>query len=581
MTQILNLLSLVSRRCRINQFLNGCAWSFLGLTVIVLIWAAISKTTPSIAMPWVWVVCIGLGLVLAIGILALALSRPDSTAIALAIDQRLGLKERLSTALACRNRTDSFALAAIEDAISTASDPMIRKRARRKFPIGPPPGWWSGPALVLAVLIVWYAVPQGDLFSAEEPVDGQQMVMAKNQSQESIDVLVDQIQQNEELANSLSSELGELGDSAFDKDQFKTPEQVRREAIRQVTSLNQKLDEILNSQEAKTDAALRDSLSSLTMPEDGPGKDLADAMKQGDFKKALEALKDLQDKIAEGELTEQQKQAASKQLEQLAKQLEDLSQQKKTLEEQLQRAGMDPELANNPQALQQALQNNQNINQQQKQALQQMAQAQQSASQMCQSMSQACQSMAQQMTSGQEGSQSSGSQQMQQMLSDAEMMQQMLQHAQAMQSQCQSQCNGLGQAMSNKNGNGKGQGMGNRGQGAGGDAPIAPTPVGTRMVKETVKVEGGDIIARQYIDGEVVVGESRVKMQELSSQLGDGFENGVIDDPVPTHLKDIHKRYFGELKKKVDKALDKPAAPAKSTDDVGGSSSDSSSDSPG
>jgi hypothetical protein len=217
--------------------------------------------------------------------------------------------------------------------------------------------------------------------------------------------------------------------------------------------------------------------------------------------------------------------------------------------------------------MQKAIESAKNLNEQQKKDLQQQAQAQQAASAACKNMGGACQKMAQSMQQGQQGQQ--GQQQMSEMLSDLEAMQQMLQQAQQAASQCKGACEGLGEGLSQwasalksqeKN---TGKGMGKWGAGSGGNAPISPTPSATVMERENVEVRQGDIIARQLVEGEQVVGEAKQRLKEISSTISQGFEEGVSDDPIPPHLREVHKRYFGEVQKRIEAKTREPSSPSK------------------
>ena len=66
-----------------------------------------------------------------------------------------------------------------------------------------------------------------------------------------------------------------------------------------------------------------------------------------------------------------------------------------------------------------------------------------------------------------------------------------------------------------------------------------------------------------------MVGEAKASLRKLSNRIGRGYEEGVSEDPVPPHLREVHKRYFGEVKKRIDAKIggegstgDKDAAPA-------------------
>ena len=122
--------------------------------------------------------------------------------------------------------------------------------------------------------------------------------------------------------------------------------------------------------------------------------------------------------------------------------------------------------------------------------------------------------------------------------------------------------------------------MGGRGQGSGGKAPISPTPSRSVDQREKVDNRGGDIIAREMIEGEIMVGESKVALQRIADRIARGDEEGVGDDPVPPHLRDVHRHYFGEVEKRI-RAVTRddtvppaktaePAAKPEKTEPVGG-----------
>lgn len=98
----------------------------------------------------------------------------------------------------------------------------------------------------------------------------------------------------------------------------------------------------------------------------------------------------------------------------------------------------------------------------------------------------------------------------------------------------------------------QGGAFGNRGQGAGGKAPIAPTPSGTQMVKSPTQLGQGDIIARQFIDGPVFVGESHAQMRKVAGAISEGYDEAQSDEQVPPKYWEAHMHYFGELKQRVE-----------------------------
>ena len=79
----------------------------------------------------------------------------------------------------------------------------------------------------------------------------------------------------------------------------------------------------------------------------------------------------------------------------------------------------------------------------------------------------------------------------------------------------------------------QGGGMGKHGQGRGGKAPISPTPTGTKLQHSPSQTTAGDIIARQFVDGPVIVGESNAQIKAIAAVISEGFDEAQADDQVP------------------------------------------------
>ncbi|MHC4081709.1 MAG: hypothetical protein ACYTFF_01790 [Planctomycetota bacterium] len=551
MNDIRAILKTATRRLLFSSLLAHAHVAVIVLAGLVLVLLVAERVGPAPFWPWPWLLpALAVVGALVAGRLWYA-RRPTEMQVAVEVDERLDLRERLSTALHCQRRTDPFARAAVEDAVGTARDPKVRERLRRRFAVVSPRRWWMSPLLLLAAVGISF-VPALDLFARETPEDPQytETVLRRN---EAIEAVIKPIEENPQLQEELSDLLGELANEGPDPDNLKTREAIQRDAIKKLTDLNKRLDEILNGPKGKTAEALDRALEQLRTPEDGPAKEFAEALARGDFKAAQEALARLQEEAAKGNLTPEQQEQLAQQLADLAKQLEQLAQQQQQMEQLLQQAGLDPNLAKDLQALQQALQNNQGLNEQQKQQMMQMARAQQAAAGMCQGLGQGLNQMAQQMQMGQFGQ---AGQQAADQLNDMEALQQMLQQAQAAANACQGQCQGLGQGLAMQQAMqwwiNQGGAFGQRGQGAGGKAPIAPTPTGKKIFKAPTKTGQGDIISRQFIDGEVFVGESQAELRQVSVAVSEGYDEAQSEEQIPPKYVEAHKHYFGELKKRVE-----------------------------
>jgi hypothetical protein len=551
MNDIRTVLRIAARRLELSSLLAHAHVAAIVVAGLVLALLVVERLGAATFWPWPWV----LPVVVAAGALAAGrlwfARRRTEIQVAVEVDERLELREKLSTALHCRNRTDPFARAAIEDAVGAARDQRVRERLRRRFAVESPRRWWLSPLLVLVVVAVWFVEPL-DLFADEQPPQDPRITEIVRSRDEAIEAVIEPIKRSPELQEELSDLLGQLSDEGPDPEDLKTRQDVQRDAIKKLTDLNKRLDDILSGPKGKTAEALEQALQQLKPPEEGPAKDLADALAKGDFKAAQQALAELQAKAQKGDLTEEQMRQLAQQLQDIAKQLEQLAKQQQQLEQMLQQAGLDPQLAQNPQELLKAIQNNPNLNEQQKQQLQQMAQAQQAACQMCKGLGQGLGQMAQGLMDGKVGQ---GGQQAANQLDQMEALKQMLQEAQAAANACQGQCRGLGQGLAMQQAMQwwtQGGAFGQRGQGAGGEAPIAPTPTGRKIVKAPTKTTQGDIIARQFIDGPNVVGESEAQLRQVSVAVSEGYDEAQSEEQIPPKYRDAHKHYFGEWKKLVE-----------------------------
>jgi hypothetical protein len=539
--------------------------------------------------------------------------------VALELDARIRSGERLSTALALAAdegaASDPFARAAIADAVAFAGDPLLAGRTREAFPVQVTGRWWIAPALLGLAIVAWMTVPQRETAAPPGKDDVVRAAERKQTPEEKrLEELVKQVERSPELAAKLDAEL-EMARRTLDegaRGPVRSPEDAARESLRRMAEMEQRLAEVSGSKESKASRELQDALAKLELPKDqNAARDLAEALKQGDFEAAKKAVAELQKAAGASDLSKEDREKLAKSLEDTSKQLESLAKDPSKLAEALKSAGMDPALANNPAALQQAIAQSKDLNESQKQSIQKMAQSIKDAQQQLGQMSQKMDQMAQQCKNpGQQGPQSKGQQgeqgqqaqqgeqgqqaeqsgdqgkqgesgkegdAMTQMLDKAETDRQMAKAADDAGGKCQ----GGGDSMSESDadsalrassesekgrsaGAGGKQGSGNvRQEGAsGGDRKIRETAFGTKFQKQKGPKQDGDVIARQLVAGQSPTGESRVGLEQVAGTIAAGYEKGSEDDPVPAHLRDVHKQYFGDLRKKFDERGVQPAKPA-------------------
>ena len=578
---VTRLIKGVRRRLWFTRLLAGVYDGLVVALVIVLGFVLVAKAFPSVPddpSTVIWFLS-GLGFCcLLVGFLLARFGRLSDGAIAALIDERLELKDRFTTAIHCAHRDDPFARAALAEAVTVVSREGVRQAVYRGFSPRMPSGSWLAPVLAIFIMLIQVSIPSGDLLRGEESLSDSRALEERFDNEKTVQAVLETIKENDALSEELAA-LGmslELEDALAGKTE--SPEAQRREALRRISDLERQLDDLVNGEQGKTMESFERSMDTLSPSPDGKTKSLMEALKSSDFSEAMKELEKLQSEANDPSLTDEEREKLASDLEDLAKQLAEAAENREALEEALQRAGMDPALANDPQALQEAMKQASGLNQQQMQQLTQMMNAQKSSSQQCQNMSDAVEKMGQQCKNGGEApGKKQGMKGAQQALSQAEQMQQMLQAAQYAKGQCKGGGSQPGSGMAGilpsqskpmpkkpgpiSQGFDKGQG-----NGATGNAPLEETRFSTKYQKENVAVrEGGDVISRQLVESkQPLVGESSVELKQIADRIVRSWEEGVQDESIPTHLRDVHKHYFGELKKRIDAKRREEPAPTES-----------------
>ena len=580
MTSCERLVSVARSRLRLRRAVEAVPRATVAAAIALLAAFLAGKLLP-IEMPEWWIerVVISVCALAAVAIRA-AIQQPTALEAAIEADRALGLRDRLSIAVASRGSDDPFAQAAVADAERRAADPALRATLRRSLRPGTPQGWWWAIPVIVVAVLVEALVPA---ISWTPSANAEDSVAARDEANEALAELETAIREQPELESALgdSDLLGEDGEDPFEA--LEDPQEIRLEAIRRMTALEERLESVLAGEDAAAAEAMRDALSELDVPSEGLAQELALAMRLGDYAKASEAIEAMRERFEkspeEGGLTDEERQALAQELEKLAEQFEKLAAEQQSLDEALRAAGVDPAQAGelspeDLERLQQALENASNLNESQRQELMKMAQAAQRSQSQSKAMSEAMKQMASQCQGGQNAPEGRNYQSgefgsnAQQMLSQMQSMQQMLQQARAAQSACRAKARGLGSQGFMRPGSGEsdepGPGMGGRGRGRGGVAPRTETETGTEIVREAGVMREGDVIMRTLIEGEIEVGEASVPLERIERNLEASAPGAATEeDPVPPHLREAHRHYFGSLKKLV-----KPATPASSGSDA-------------
>jgi len=124
----------VQNKLALSRFLVALGWALLIFAAVVWINILVDRLLGVRLPRWDLLLPIGLGLSIATAIGYAVWRRPDKRTAAVAIDERLGLKEKFSTALYARGSTDPFAVAAVRDAEASAAGVDLRGKFKLAFP---------------------------------------------------------------------------------------------------------------------------------------------------------------------------------------------------------------------------------------------------------------------------------------------------------------------------------------------------------------------------------------------------------------------------------------------------------------
>jgi hypothetical protein len=331
----------VWRRMRFQRFLSALVWCWVGTLLVLAVVLAVAKLTerPIPGPEWLpFAIAAGVGLLVAA--VVAVVSGPSRIDAAVAIDHAFQLNERLSTTLTLPDelRETAAGRALIADAIRNVVDLDVRPMFGPRLP-----------------KLAWLPLVPGALAAAVLFVPGLSQMRA---SAKSTELKVDKkvvTEQTRALGKKIASQRQELEKTKFPEAE-KLLAQIEKAADDLAKAPPGQKDKALVELNKLSDA-LKDRQKQLGSPEqinrqlqqlkdlssNGPADQFAKDLAKGDFMKAANELKKLQEKLASGKLSEAEKKALKEQLGEMAKQLQklaNLDERKKQLEEALKNGGL-------------------------------------------------------------------------------------------------------------------------------------------------------------------------------------------------------------------------------------------------
>ena len=537
MNQVRRIARQARWRIRLQGMVAASGPVLLAVAGVVLVLAIVDRIGTAPIVPWPWAA--GAIAAASITLMACFWARNATTELAAAseVDERLGLNERLSSALACENRHDAFADALRDDAQQVVEKEGVEAALSRTFACQAPP--LLAPSIGMSIVAALFMVTGqwGWVHAEEAPIE-----VLSNTTRAQVEAGVEQvaaaIAESDALGEELQQELDDMLSASTAPDD---PETMRRDALRRMTDMQQRLDDMLRDPDAIGMAELQRRLRSLELPGDDDGNSIAAALKRGDFKSASEALEQLMAQMESTDLDESTRKRLAEQLENLAAQLEELAKADAALRQALSAAGLDEALASDADAARRAIEGAKNLTEQQRQRLLDMLEAQQVAAEACKKMGDACRQCA----GGDSGSLSG-------QLSDLEAAAMFLDEAALAKAACQSAC-----ASMRPGGAGEGLGHGGSGTGFGNKASFEQTETSTISHRSPVDTVDGAIIARQlFQSGVAPIGETQAGVRDAVLNERQAVEDAIADDEVPRRYHDLLRHYFGRLERLSESAAD-------------------------
>jgi hypothetical protein len=558
------------RRLLVQRFLAVAAWSWFATLLAAAGAIAVAKKFPlgvdSVAWSVSWIGgALGAGLIIA-GIWTY-LTRQSRLEAAIEIDRRFGLKERVSSTLALNEEElqSDAGRALARDALrrierlDVSSQFGLEFRKRSLLPLIP---------AALAAGLLFIADPTRD-DTAEANLD----VNVSKQIKESTEPLRKKLEERKKEAvekglkdaADLFKQLEEGARELTKKDNVD-----RKQALSKLTDLQKQLEE--RREKLGGNERMKQQLDNLKNLKSGPADKVADALKEGDFKKALDEIEKLKQQLEKGDLDDNKKQDLEKQLADMQKKLQKAVEGQKKVEKDLQKQiaearkqiATPEELKKQIQDLidqgrkedadklkQQAEKMAQNLEklEQQLGKMQQQGPQMQQLQDMANKLGQCAECMGKGDKAGAQRALDGLTKELQQMQMQADelvMLDQALDHL----AECKGECNGDGEGAKGRGkgkGKGKGDGLG-EGQGEG-ERPIDKDgKVGFRDSHVSQNVGKGKAVITGEVEGPNLKGQVQQEIQDQIEASKREASDAVTRQRLPRNQRDHAKEYFDSLR---------------------------------
>jgi len=559
MEQLQKQVQRARRRLTLQRLLATVTWSVFAALLVAVVALVVPKIwamglSPAGAIAWTlgWIGgSVAAGLIVAI--IWSFVTRRSALEAAIEIDHRYELRERVSSTLALSpgELETEAGRALLDDAVRRVRRIDVGERFHVRA------NWRMALPLLPAVLLFVLAVFVHNAVRPQQTEASETAIAIEKQIKKSSEVLKKEIAQRSKKADDLG--LKEAGD-LFKRIEQGVDEMAGKEGVdrkKAMVDLNDLAKEVKKRRQAVGGSdEIRKQLNQLKNMKKGPADDVTKALKEGDFKKALDEIENLKDKLQKNDLTDEEKANLADQLDQMKNKLDNLAQAheqaKQDLKQQIEQAKNDGDQAKAEQL------------QQQRDRLSQQNQQMDRLQQMANKLGQCSNCMKQ-------GNAQDAAKQLDQMASDLQSMQQEIDEMEMLDDALDQ----ISQAKDRMNcGNCGGEGCeqcGGQGMGAGKDDKMAERPgpgggdgkgMGFRPEEKTdtsaydsrvrAKPGEGKAVVVGEVPGPNKAGEAREEIKSAMESAKRESAKPLTDQHLPRAQREHARQYFDALHGKKD-----------------------------
>ncbi len=541
-------------RLLVEQFMQRCVWGLFASLIVALIAIAVPRLFVIEGLPAAWdrawlFGAAGAGLLIAA--VWTWISHRSRLDAAIELDGRFGLRERVASSLSLSDEelATPAGRALLNDAVHRVERIEVSERFRPQLsrrallPVVP---------ACIALCVAMLVSPR----VATSSIDPATNVVSPEQIKKSQEELAKKLAEKRKLAEQQglkdAADVFKQIEKGTD-DLSKTSDLDRKKATVKLNDLAKQLEQ--RKTELGGREELQKQLNNMKDFGQGPADKVASAIKQGDWKKALDEMNKLKDKLSKDDLTKDEKEQLEQQFEKMQQKLADAAQANRDGMEDLKKQ-IDEQKKNGDLAKAAELQQKLDKLAAQKPQMDKMQELAEKLGQCQQCMQQgdakgaaaAMQEMADQL------------EQMQQEMDEMQMLDEALDQIQMAKdamdcAQCQGAgceaCNGMGQ---NQGGAGKGDGEGGQGMGEGrgtGPRPDEENPTNFRDSQVRQKPGKGSATFGGLVEGPNVKGSSGLADQEQQGTLSAEPADPLTAERLPRSRREHAEEYFNKLREEL------------------------------